>query len=141
MVKKGTADATYIMRSICTPPIESQKYIFVCFIAQKMCNTNNYSANIGTEERTYGQSENLCLNRRAVVDTSQIRTQRRGIKGGVRQGCVLSPLPFSYGEIILRSKQDYEGKINNVRYADGCFEEKGLNLVNRSRERGGLKIS
>ena len=99
---------------------------------------------------------NLYWNQRAAVDINQNKTEWKLIKRGVRQGCPVSPILFSfYGEIIMRSISDMEGlkvggvNINNIRYADDTVliadsEEKLQNLVNavnRKSEEYGLRIN
>ena len=163
MKDKGTTNAIYIMRNICERATEMQKNLFLCFIDyekafdkvqhQKLFNILAKTEIDGKDLRLL---RNLYWNQQAAIDIDQRKTEWKTIKRGVRQGCVASPILFSYyGELILRCIQELEGikiggvNINNIRYADDTVliadtEEKLQKLVdefNRISETYGLKIN
>ena len=116
--------------------IEMQKDLYLCFIDyskafdkvrhEKLFNILEHLDIDGKDLRVI---RNLYWDQSAAVriggELSEYNLIKRGIKRGVRQGCVMSPDLFNiYSEMILRNLENYPGvKINgvniyNIRYAD-----------------------
>lgn len=163
MKDKGTTNAIYVMRNFGERAIEMQKNLFLCFIDYEKAFDRvqheklfNMLIETDIDSKDLRLIRNLYWNQKAAVDIDKRKTEWKSIKRGVRQGCVLSPILFSYyGEIILRSIQDHEGikiggvNINNVRYADDTVLiadttdklQNLVNIVNETSELYGLKIN
>ena len=163
MKGKGTCNAIFVIRMLGERTIEMQKDLFMCFIDyRKAFDTVRHADLLAMLSRLDIGKKDLRIIRNLYYDqTAAVRVEDEltgwvNIKRGVRQGCVMSPVLFSfYAEIIMRHVDDLEGiriggqNVNNVRYADDTVliadsEDKLQRIIERVDAAGeelGLKIN
>lgn len=110
--------------------MEVKRKLFVCFVDYKKAfdrihheKLRHILQNIRLDSHDIMIIRNIYWNHRGCIRTANGNTSYINIQMGVRQGCLLSPLPFKY--IVKQSLEDRpEGAkingivINNKRYAD-----------------------
>ena len=130
--KVGTREGIFNLRFILEKYLECNRDVFICFIGfEKAFDRVKHEkmieclSNIGIDGEDLRIVGNLNWKQRAVVKTEKGLSDEIEIKGGVRQGCVMSPCQFNfYTKNIFRKDDDVEGiciggiNINNLRFTD-----------------------
>ena len=128
----GTRNVTFMLRTVMETAVEKKKDLFMCFIDfEKSFDTVRHEIlmdrlrEIGVDEADLRVFTNLHCGQKALVRIGDDRSAWTEILRGVRQGCVLSPDPFSlYSQAVIDWLMNMEGirivgiNINNTRYAD-----------------------
>ena len=160
---KGTANATFSLRTLAERCLDVQKDVFICFVDYEKAfdkvrhvDLMEILKNLMLDGKDLRVIQNLYWNQRAAVRIANDKSSWQDIRRGVRQGCVLSPDLFNiYSEVIMNELQGLEGikvggkNVNNLRYADDTAlladsEEKLQRLVDKlvgESESKGLKVN
>ncbi|CAH1239173.1 Hypp5747 [Branchiostoma lanceolatum] len=131
----GTRDQIFNLRVLMEKPRENNVQLFMAFIDYKKAFDSVRHQTLWTVMETMGVSRhmvqllrNLYRDQQAAVRVEEDLTEWFGVKKGVGQGCLLSPMCFNfYSEAVMRESVEEQPtigvivsgrNINNLRFAD-----------------------
>ena len=111
----GTREAIGVMRTLCERSLAFGNDVYVCFIDFEKAfdrvnwvRMMNILKRIGVDWRDRRLIEALYMNQEALVRVNDDYSEPGTMGRGVRQGCLLSPLLFSfYAEGMMEEAMEY----------------------------------